>query len=169
MAFDLHQDLIAAAFYSESGKGENMYKHILIPTDGSETAEKAVEEGLKFAKWSGARVTAFTAVPEYQIPSGEIVSRRVESLSDFERRSAEEAKALLERVAERARAAGVECGADYAVSDRPWQAIIKSAEKNGCDLIFIASHGRKGLSALLHGSETREVLTHSSIPTLVYR
>ena len=63
----------------------------------------------------------------------------------------------------------MEPGTDYALSDRPWQAIIRAAEKNGCDLIFIASHGRKGLSALLHGSETQEVLTHSRIPTLVCR
>jgi nucleotide-binding universal stress UspA family protein len=80
-----------------------------------------------------------------------------------------QAKGLLDGIAARARAAGVEPRTDYALSDRPWQAIIKAAEKNGCDLIFIASHGRKGLSALLHGSETHEVLTHSSIPTLVYR
>jgi nucleotide-binding universal stress UspA family protein len=146
-----------------------MYKHILIPTDGSETADKAVEEGLKFAKWSGARVTAFTAMPEYQLPSGEIISRKAESLLDFERRSAQEAKALLDRVAERARAVGVEFDTDYAVSDRPWEAIIRAAEKNGCDLICIASHGRKGVSAFVHGSETREVLSHSRIPTLVYR
>jgi nucleotide-binding universal stress UspA family protein len=146
-----------------------MYKHILIPTDGSETADKAVEEGLKFAKWAGARVTAFTAMPEYRLPSGEIVSRNVESLPDYERRSAQEAKRLLDGIAERARGAGVEFGGEFALSDRPWQAIISAAEKNGCDLIFIASHGRKGMSAFLHGSETREVLTHSKIPTLVCR
>jgi nucleotide-binding universal stress UspA family protein len=146
-----------------------MYKHILIPTDGSETADKAVEEGLKFAKWAGARVTAFTAMPEYRLPSGEIVSRNVESLPDYERRSAQEAKRLLDGIAERARGAGVEFGGEFALSDRPWQAIISAAEKIGCDLIFIASHGRKGVSAFLHGSETREVLTHSKIPTLVCR
>jgi nucleotide-binding universal stress UspA family protein len=146
-----------------------MYKHILIPTDGSEIADKAVEAGLKFAKWAGARVTAFTAMPEYQIPSGEIVSRTAESLPEFERRSMEGAKRLLDAIAQRARQAGVELGTDAALSDRPWQAIIEAARKHGCDLIFIASHGRRGFSALLHGSETREVLTHSTIPTLVYR
>jgi nucleotide-binding universal stress UspA family protein len=146
-----------------------MYKHILIPTDGSETADKAVDEGLKFAHWAGAKVTFFTALPEYQVPASEFVTRDLVSLPEFERRSAEQAKELLERIAQRAREAGVEPGTDYALSDRPWQAIIKAAEKNGCDLIFIASHGRKGLSALLHGSETHEVLTHSSIPTLVCR
>jgi nucleotide-binding universal stress UspA family protein len=146
-----------------------MYKHILIPTDGSEIAGKAIDEGLKFAQWAGAKVTFFTALPEYQVPSGEFVSRDDVSLPEYERRSAVQAKGLLDGIAARARAAGVEPRTDYALSDRPWQAIIEAAEKNGCDLIFIASHGRKGLSALLHGSETREVLTHSSIPTLVYR
>lgn len=146
-----------------------MYKHILIPTDGSQTADKAVGEGLKFAKWAGARVTLFTAMPEYQVPMGEFVSRDAVSLPEFERRSKEEADKLLAGIAERAREAGIELDTDVALSDTPWQAIIKSAEKNGCDLIFIASHGRKGVSALLHGSETREVLTHSRIPTLVYR
>ena len=146
-----------------------MYKHILIPTDGSTTADKAVEEGLKFAKWAGARVTAFTALPEFHIPSGEIISRTVESLPDFERRSAREASRLLGAIAQRAREAGVELDTDYALSDRPWQAIIQAAERNGCDLIFIASHGRKGVSAWLRGSETHEVLGNSRIPTLVCR
>jgi nucleotide-binding universal stress UspA family protein len=146
-----------------------MYKHILIPTDGSETADKAIEEGLKFANWAGAKVTFFTALPEYQVPTGEFFSREAVSLPEFERRAAAQACELLERISQRARQAGVEPGTDYALSDRPWQAIIQAAEKNGCDLIFIASHGRKGLSALLHGSETQEVLTHSRIPTLVCR
>lgn len=146
-----------------------MYKHILIPTDGSDTAAKAIDEGLKFARWAGAKVTFFTALPEYQVPTGEFVSRTAISMPEHERRSKEQAKQLLEGIAQRAREAGVEQDTDYALSDRPWQAIIKAAEKNGCDLIFIASHGRKGLSAFLHGSETHEVLTHSSIPTLVYR
>jgi nucleotide-binding universal stress UspA family protein len=150
-------------------KGGSMYKHILIPTDGSATADKAVEEGLKFAKWAGARVTAFTAAPEYHVPSGDFISRSTPSLPEFERRAKEQANQMLERVARRAREAGVELDTEVALSDRPWQAIIGAAEKHGCDLIFIASHGRKGLSAFLHGSETHEVLTHSSIPTLVYR
>lgn len=146
-----------------------MYKHILIPTDGSEVADKAVEEGLKLARWAGARVTAFTAMPEYQVPTAEIVSRNLESMPDFERRSAREAKQLLDGIAQRARQAGVDFGTDFALSDRPWQAIIQAAQKNGCDLICIASHGRKGVSAFLHGSETREVLANSRIPTLVCR
>ena len=147
-----------------------MYKHILIPTDGSETSDKAVEAGLQFAKSIGAKVTLFTARPEYQPPGvADAVARRIIPLDEFERRAMEEAGALLARVAARAKAAGVEADADASLSDRPWQAIIKAAEKHGCDLIFIGSHGRKGLAGLWYGSETHGVLTHSKIPALVVR
>jgi len=147
-----------------------MYKHILIPSDGSELAEKAVQAGIEFASLMRARVTAFTAVPEYQVPShGEIVSRTAISMQEHERRSKENADAVLRRIVERARATGLECDADFAQNDHPYEAIIEAARRHGCDLIFIASHGRRGLSALMHGSETQGVLTHSDIPTLVYR
>ena len=147
-----------------------MFKHILIPTDGSETADKAVKAGLRFAKFAGARVTVFTAVPEYQMPANsEIAAGRIMPVQEYERRAMREAQHVLKRVARRARAAGVTAATEAAMSDRPWQAIVRAAKKNGCDLIFIASHGRKGLSALVHGSETSAVLKHSSIPTLVVR
>jgi len=148
-----------------------MYKHILIPTDGSKTAQKAIDGGIAFARESGARVTLFTAVPEYRPPSeGEMLShKKVESLDHFEKRSRKEASALLGRVAGKAKRAGVRCGTDYAFSDNPWRAIIDAAKRNACDVIFIGSHGRRGLAALWYGSETKEVLTHSDIPTLVYR
>jgi nucleotide-binding universal stress UspA family protein len=147
-----------------------MYKHILIPTDGSETAEKGVQAGLEFAKWAGARVTVFTARPEYRMPgTSEVAAGRVMPIAEYERRSMEEARKILDRVAQRAKAAQVEVDSDAALSDRPWHAILQAAEKHGCDLIFIASHGRKGLSGLLYGSETHEILTHSTVPTLVYR
>jgi nucleotide-binding universal stress UspA family protein len=147
-----------------------MYKHILIPTDGSATAEKAVQAGIDFAKWAKAKVTVFTAMPEYQIPtSGEIAARKVMSIAEHERRSMAQAKKLLDKVARRAKTAGVKAAAAAVLSDQPGQAIVAAADKNGCDLIFIGSHGRKGLSALLLGSQTHEVLYRSRIPTLVYR
>jgi nucleotide-binding universal stress UspA family protein len=90
-------------------------------------------------------------------------------LEEFERRSMEKANAILERIAERARANGVEVHSDATLSDRPWEAIIEAAKKHCCDVIFIATHARKGLSALVHGSETHEVLTHSEIPAIVVR
>ena len=147
-----------------------MYKHILIPTDGSELSQKAIEAGVEFARESQARVTAFTAVPEYPLPSeAELMSRRAVSREQYESLAKKQAEGALQQVAERARAAGVDFDADYALSDQPYDAMIRAAEKHGCDLIFMASHGRRGLSALIHGSQTQGVLTHSTIPTLVYR
>jgi len=88
---------------------------------------------------------------------------------DYERDAKKQAEIALQTIADRARAAGVDYDAEFTQSDRPHEAIIRAAEKHGCDLIFMASHGRRGLSALVHGSETQGVLTHSTIPTLVYR
>jgi nucleotide-binding universal stress UspA family protein len=147
-----------------------MYKHILIPTDGSQTANKAVDAGIEFAREAKAKVTLFTAVPEYQPPGeGEIMARNAISLWDHERMSREKAHAVLQPAAERVRGAGIECDTAYAESARPYQAIIEAAQSRGCDLILMSSHGRHGLAELWHGSETREVLIHSRIPTLVYR
>lgn len=147
-----------------------MYKHILIPTDGSQLSEKAIEAGIEFASFVHAKVTGFTAVPEYQIPSeSELMSRHAISLPDYERDAKKQAESALQPIADRARAAGVDYDAEFTLSDTPSEAIIRAAEKHGCDLIFMASHGRRGLSALVHGSETQAVLTHSTIPTLVYR
>jgi len=147
-----------------------MYKHILIPTDGTPTAEKAVKAGLKFAKWSKAKVTVFTAMPEYRIPTtSEVSAGKVMSIAEYERRAKAQGQRLLDKVARRARVAGVRLDAETALSDRPAEAIVAAAKKNGCDLIFIGSHGRKGLAALLLGSQTHEVLKRSTIPTMVYR
>ena len=147
-----------------------MYKHILIPTDGSKLSEKAIEAGIEFARFIHARVTGFTAVPEYQTPSeAELISRHGMSMAEYERDAKKQAESVLQPIADRARAAGVDYDADFAQCDRPHEAIIRAAQAHGCDLIFMASHGRRGLSALVHGSETQGVLTHSTIPTLVYR
>jgi nucleotide-binding universal stress UspA family protein len=147
-----------------------MYKHILIPIDGTHTADKAVASGIEFARGACARVTLFTAVPEYR-PPGEsdlLARRRVVSLWDHERISRDKAHAILEPAAERLRAAGVECDTAYSECDRPFEAIVAAAQSRGCDLILMASHGRSGFAALWHGSQTREVIAHSTLPTLVY-
>ena len=147
-----------------------MYKHILVPTDGSELSDKAINAAIDFARETGARVTGFTAVPEYQVPGeAELMSRRAVSPDQHERNSQRLAQEVLGRIAERARFTGVEFDTAYVQSDRPHEAIIEAARKHGCDLIFMASHGRRGISKLIHGSETQGVLTHSSIPTLVFR
>ena len=149
---------------------ETMYKHILIPTDGSKLAETAVREGIAFARAIKAKVTGFTAMPEYQVPSeSELMTRTGISMREHEKRAKKKAEALLKKLEVQARRAGVECDTAFALNDRPYEAIIRAAETRGCDLIFIASHGRRGLSALLHGSQTQGVLSRSRIPTLVYR
>jgi nucleotide-binding universal stress UspA family protein len=147
-----------------------MYKHILIPTDGSPTADKAVQEGLAFAREAGARVTLFTAVPEYEVPNeAALMARRMTSIDAHDRRSAQLAGEILASAARRARDAGVDYDTDFVQSNRPSQAIVAAAGGHGCDAIFMASHGRTGLARLWHGSETEDVLSHSAIPTLVYR
>lgn len=147
-----------------------MYKHILIPTDGSATAEKAVEAGIAFAREAGARVTLFTVVPEYELPNeAALMARHMISLDEHDRRSLRQADEVLAPALQRARAAGVEVDTDYVQSDRPSEAIISAANGHGCDAIFMATHGRTGLAKMWHGSATEEVLTHSAIPTLVYR
>ena len=147
-----------------------MYKHILIPTDGSELSDKAIAAGVEFASKMHAKVTGFTAVPEYKLPSEvELMSRHGLSFEQYERDARRQAEVSLQRIADAAKAAGVDYDAEFVQSDHPHEAIVRAAEKHGCDLIFMASHGRRGISALLHGSQTQAVLTHSSIPTLVYR
>jgi len=147
-----------------------MYKHILIPTDGSETAEKAVAAGLDYAREAGASVVFFTALPEYQVPSeAELMARHGVPLYEYERKSREEAKLILEKVAALANAANVPCETDYALNDHPSQAIIEAAKRHRCDAIFMSTHARTGFAKLLHGSETQDVITHSDLPTLVYR
>jgi nucleotide-binding universal stress UspA family protein len=147
-----------------------MYKHILIPTDGSAVADKAVEAGIEFAREAQAQVTLFTAVAEYEVPTaGELMSRRASSLSAHEELSRRKADAILGPAQSRARAAGVACDTDFVLDDRPYHAIIEAAKRHGCDAIFMSTHARQGLAKLWYGSETAEVLQHSDIPTLVYR
>jgi nucleotide-binding universal stress UspA family protein len=147
-----------------------MYKHILIPTDGSPTADKAVSAGLDFARESGARVTLFTAVPEYEVPNdAAVMSHHMISIDEHNRRSERLAREVLAAAEQRAREAGVVYDSDFVQSNRPSEAIITAARGHDCDAIFMSSHARTGLARLWHGSETEEVLTHSAIPTLVYR
>jgi nucleotide-binding universal stress UspA family protein len=147
-----------------------VYKHILIPTDGSETAAKAVQAAIDFAREAHARVTLFTAVPEYLPPGeGELISGRTVSLAEHDQRSREKAERAVAAGIECARAAGVEWAVDYAQSDRPYEAIVAAAKRNGCDAIFMATHARTGLSALWHGSQTTGVLRNAEVPTVVLR
>jgi len=148
-----------------------MYKHILIPTDGSEVAEKGVAAGVEYAREVGASVTFFTAVPEYQPPSeAEVLSRaKVVSLAEHEQSSKQLAERILATAVARARAVGLVFSTDHECKDQPWEAIVDAAKRHGCDAIIMGSHGRKGLSRLFHGSQAIDVLTHSELPTLVVR
>jgi nucleotide-binding universal stress UspA family protein len=151
-------------------KGFLMFKHILIPTDGSMLSEEAVTRGLEFAKSLDARVTGFFAIPEY--PRAAYTDWESPDTMPEERYKLhwqDAAKHVLGRVRERASSFGVPCNTVYESDYEPYQGIIRTAEAHGCDLIFMASHGRHGLEALLLGSETQKVLTHTKIPVLVYR
>lgn len=147
-----------------------MYKHILIPTDGSQTAARAVEAGIDFAREAHAKVTLFTAVPEYLPPGeSEMISGRILSLAEHDELSREKAEQAVAAALARARAAGVECDVDFAQSDRPYEAIVQAAKRHACDAIFMATHARTGFSALWHGSQTSGVLRHAEVPTVVVR
>ena len=147
-----------------------MYKHILLPTDGSPLSARAVAAGVKLAKAVGARVTGVFGAPA---PPRLVYARfgRVGYLT------LEPRAALIERAAARylgviekaAKSAGVPCECVRITSDFPADVILQTATKRRCDLIVMASHGRRGLSAVLLGSETQKVLTHAKLPVLVYR
>lgn len=145
-----------------------MYKHVLLPTDGSELSLNAVRDGIQLAKEIGARVTAVHVTPPFY-PSEMSPSSLTAHAQEHEAQSKASAKRALGAVEEAARAAGVPCVTLHRVSDGPFEEIIQVATESGCDLIFMASHGRRGVKALLLGSETNKVLTHSKIPVLVTR
>ncbi len=144
-----------------------LFTHILIPTDGSELSEKAVTGGLELARALGARVTGYCCLAEYPYsPFSEYV---LEAPATFSERIAEEACGHLDKLAEAASAAGVPFDRCSSTFPAPYLGIIDAAERHGCDVILMASHGRRGLTSLLLGSETQRVLVHSKIPVLVYR
>ncbi|MFB0934218.1 MAG: universal stress protein [Propionivibrio sp.] len=147
-----------------------MFKNILVPTDGSPLSQEAVRKAVTFAKEAGARIVAFYAKPEAPMPQY-IEGIQVDKLiqDQYEKSAEEQAKKILGFAEGLCRDAGVACTTSKASSDSPYEAIIDAANANGCDLIFMASHGRRGISGLLLGSETSKVLTHSKIPVLVFR
>ena len=145
-----------------------MFKHILLPTDGSELSNAAIQEGVRFAKGLGARVTGLCVMPP-QHPFFYETEIPVTALQEAAQRYRELADGFLAVVSKAAKEGGVACEVVYEVHDLPYEAIIQTAEKKGCDLIMMASHGRRGVKALLIGSETQKVLTHSKVPVLVYR
>ncbi len=147
-----------------------MFKHVLLPTDGSPVARKAIKAGIALAKELGAKVTAYYALETtqpYRYSDGYLVP--VASLKDIEARAREEAGKHLAEVEKAAKAAGVSCQTLVTKPGTAYQGIIAAARKQKCDVIFMASHGRSGLALLVLGSVTQKVLAHSKIPILVYR
>jgi nucleotide-binding universal stress UspA family protein len=148
-----------------------MFKHILVPTDGSEFSDSTVKRAISFAKEAGAEITAFYAQPDYLSTGyyGEAGAALIQIRADSARFSQEYAEKILSAIEASCREAGVKCNTMTQSCLLVYEGIIEAATKSGCDLIFMASHGRSGVAALLLGSETQKVLTHSKIPVLVYR
>jgi len=147
-----------------------MFKHILVPTDGSELSNETVKPAVTFAQEVGAKLTFFFAKPDYPIAFyGEGALIDPTTPEKFAEMAEAQAQTILTGARQLATAAGVSADTISNVNDIPYAAIIEAANKAGCDLIFMASHGRRGISGLLLGSETQKVLTHSKIPVLVWR
>lgn len=145
-----------------------MYKHILAPTDGTELSKRAVESALDLAKAVGARVTVLrvSGKPAHVVLFGIDVTELSEETRG---RILEDVRQHFSWAQNEAAARGVACETLRVESEHPWQGILETAAAQGCDLIVMASHGRAGFNAKLLGSETQRVLTHSSLPVLVFR
>jgi nucleotide-binding universal stress UspA family protein len=148
-----------------------MYKHILIATDGSELAGRALAHGLALAKEVKASVTVVTVTQLWSALDMAHKAREGnrDPLNQFEEIAAASAKAILAAAAEKAKITGVACGLVHVPDQHPAEGIIATAEKKGCDLIVMASHGRRAVGRLLLGSQANEVLAHSKIPALIVR
>jgi nucleotide-binding universal stress UspA family protein len=143
-----------------------MFRHILIPTDGSAVAAKAVKAGIAFARETGARVTGYCGVEPI---SAQIYGEGYMVTAGLEKKARRAAERHVAGIGKAAKAAGLVFHGHVSKTDSPHAGIIAAARSKHCDLIFMASHGRRGLAGLLMGSVTHKVLTHSRIPVLVYR
>src|SRR5665811_1527881 len=145
-----------------------MHRHVLIPTDGSELSQKAIDYGMALAKSVNAKVTVMTVSTPFHalvVEPGMIT----DTLEQYGKRMAALAAKYLNVANEAALAAGASCDTLHVEHDHPYLAIIETASQKSCDLIVMASHGRRGISAIVLGSEAVKVLTHSTIPVLVFR
>ncbi|MRV73913.1 universal stress protein [Duganella sp. FT92W] len=145
-----------------------MYKHILLPTDGSPASTTALQSALQFAREAGAQVTALHVLPAFHVVTyqAEIVE---DSREAFMRDTAAFGAKVLAELEAAAQALGVPCKTMATRSDQPHRKIVETAQTQGCDLIAMATHGVTGLKGLLLGSETHKVLLHSTVPVLVFR
>jgi len=145
-----------------------MYKHILIPSDGSELSKKAVDHGIGLAKALSDKVTAVTVSEPFHIFAVE-PGMVTDTPDEYKKRVAALAAKYLKAAKDAATAAGVACDVVQVEHEHPYETIIDTARKRGCDAIVMASHGRRGVSAVVLGSETVKVLTHSNIPVVIVR
>lgn len=145
-----------------------MFTHILLPTDGSELSKMALREGVDLANALGARVTVVTVTTPFDVvrASPTMLANRPE---EYRKQMAARAAQYLDVAKKIAAAADVPCEAVHVEHEHPYRAIIDTAQNRLCDAILMASHGRRGMSAIVLGSETVKVLTHTSIPVIVYR
>jgi len=148
-----------------------MYKHILIATDGSELAGKGVEHGLALAKPLGAKVTVLTVTEPLSTAALQAATHGglENPLSQYERQMDHDVKKLTDPIVKKATELGITIEVERETDEFPAEAIIRSAKRKGCDVIVMSSHGRRGVSKLLLGSQTAEVLMHTTIPVLVIR
>jgi len=148
-----------------------MFKHILLPTDGSKLADRAVIHGINLAKALGAKVTLISVVPEFRMIADEsfAMPMSMQVKQRYEKEATIRAEKKLATISARVAKAGLQSAVVVVSSDLPYQQIIEVARKRKCDVVVMASHGRRGLTGLLLGSETVKVLTHSKIPVLVVR
>jgi nucleotide-binding universal stress UspA family protein len=146
-----------------------MFKHILLPTDGSSRSVAAIDRAVRFAKEQGARVTGiYVAPPEQRLMRDDMSSMHRPS-SSGSARARSIGRRYLREVVQTASEFGVPCDVICAVSERPYEEIARTAQRSKCDLIYMASHGRTGLSKLLLGSQTNKVLALSTVPVMVIR
>lgn len=147
-----------------------MYRHILVAVDGSELSGKAIDAAIQLAQTLSARLTGVYAVPEYVPPVDAMVPvYQFPSKEEYERQAAVEAELVLKPLAEAAKAAGLGVDLHHGIDSHPYRLILETAKERSCDLVVMASHGRRGLGALILGSETQKVLTHGHLPVLVVR
>ncbi len=146
-----------------------MFKHFLIPTDGSPVAGKAVKAGIALAVKLGAKVTAYYAVEEPQPIFAEGYVMDQKTIDKLEQHARKVGQKHVDAIGKMGKAAGVPFVSVVTKSYTAYDGIIKTAVKHKCDVIFMASHGRRGISRLLMGSVTQKVLAHSKIPVVVYR
>lgn len=158
-----------------------MYKNILVPSDGSRLSAKAVKQAIKLAKAIGAKITALHVVPRTSALPASRISKAYDDAVDegyilpaslankIQEDIGAHSRQIVDKVCASAAAAGVACERVLLASNTPYEGIIEQAARSNCDLIMMASHGRRGVSGLLLGSETTKVLVHSTIPVLVVR